>query len=102
MGFKYRKKPTTVEAYHFADPEDDLTRAYPHWFIQLLATRKIYKEDDSWFIELETTSGQNAYHSLTFGDWIIKGVDGVIYPCSNSVFEQSYERMPEDGTTSQA
>lgn len=30
------------------------------------------------------------------GDWIIKGVKGEFYPCSNEVFEQSYDKVDED------
>jgi hypothetical protein len=28
------------------------------------------------------------------GDWIIRGVEGEIYPCKRTIFEATYERAP--------
>jgi hypothetical protein len=30
-------------------------------------------------------------HRCDFGDWIIQGVNGEIYPCKPDIFEKTYE-----------
>ena len=30
---------------------------------------------------------------VTYGDWVIKGVKGELYPCKADIFEQSYEAV---------
>ena len=45
-------------------------------------------------LEVETLEGVMVANK---GDWIIKGVQGEIYPCKPDIFEQTYEPAePED------
>lgn len=37
-------------------------------------------------------------HDVTFGDWIIQGVKGEIYPCKPDIFEATYEEVAEQET----
>jgi len=30
------------------------------------------------------------------GDWIIKGINGEIYPCKPDIFKKTYEEVPRD------
>lgn len=30
---------------------------------------------------------------LRIGDWLIRGIEGKLYPCKNSVFQETYERL---------
>lgn len=30
---------------------------------------------------------------VTYGDWVIKGVQGELYPCKPDIFEQTYEAV---------
>ncbi|MBJ7481552.1 hypothetical protein [Rhodococcus sp. (in: high G+C Gram-positive bacteria)] len=62
---KFRKKPVEVEAVQF---------------------------DGSWPIVngLLTTLG---YDPAMPGDWIIRGVEGDLYPCKPDIFEQTYEAV---------
>lgn len=84
---KYRKKPVVIEAWEF--------------------TRKALNDIDSWvrkyrndiklvsqyggevlFIEIKTLEGTMR---AELGDYIIKGVQGELYPCKPDIFEQTYE-----------
>lgn len=48
----------------------------------------IVRLDDNLFIgTLEGT------HRADPGDWIIRGVQGEIYPCKPDIFDQTYERV---------
>ena len=37
-------------------------------------------------------------HTLTDGDWIIKGIKGEFYPCKPDIFAATYEPVAEEGT----
>ncbi len=90
-GMKYRKLPVEVYAKRYTGPEalDDLvefTRP-PHpnrmvWFMLKGAGRaEVYDVLHRTWVELKP------------GDWVIKGVQGEFYPCTNEVFEQTYEAV---------
>ncbi|QZA69659.1 hypothetical protein 035JT004_161 [Bacillus phage 035JT004] len=83
---KYRKKPVEVEAFLFdVDPA-------PDWFIEKTNSREIVLgyEMDSVFCLIPTLEGQ-MYGSA--GDYIIKGIQGEIYPCKADIFEATYEKV---------
>ena len=37
---------------------------------------------------IDTLAGE---HLVSWGDWIIRGVKGELYPCKNDIFEATYE-----------
>ncbi|AXH71158.1 hypothetical protein BSP36_113 [Bacillus phage BSP36] len=83
---KYRKKPVEVEAFLFnVDP-------YPDWFSEKVESRNIVVgyEGDSAFCLIPTLEGQ-MYGSA--GDYIIRGIQGEIYPCKADIFEATYEKV---------
>lgn len=93
---KYLKKPVMVEAVQIAsvEPEIGMTikrETFPHWLEEALHQRDI-REVAGWVL-IDTPEGTVAAKS---GDWIIWGVEGELYPCKNSVFEATYERVEDD------
>ena len=40
---------------------------------------------------LEDGEDNRARHVATIGDWIIRGIEGELYPCKPSIFEKTYE-----------
>lgn len=107
---QYRKKPLIVEAFQWTG---DLT-AVKDWEvntsgfgkaglpivgepavlddskeIQQPEPSKISLDNDS-FLAIESKSG---VHVCAPGDWVIRGVDGEIYPCRNSVFVKLYDEV---------
>lgn len=73
---KFRKKPVVVEAWHIVPGCDhDL----PFGLCR--------NNDDSGFL-INTLEGQMTYH---WGDWIIRGVAGELYPCKDEIFQATYE-----------
>jgi hypothetical protein len=86
---KYRKKPIVVEAFKLGE------RPYPKWF------------DEAWdngVVEWVWDSGRSALIIDTLeGDvraydnshYIIKGVEGEIYPCRVDIFEATYELVED-------
>ena len=97
MGF-YRKKPVVIEAFRWTggpDQEED-----PVWFLEAMMDGRAFfgvysgstSEKDRVGIFINTLGGP---HEASPGDWIIKGVEGELYLCKDSVFTATYDPVPE-------
>lgn len=92
---KYRKKPVEVEAFRFyVDP-------MPDWFMDKVSSCEVtlrrcdyerYAISEA-YCEIETLEGRMLGNG---GDYIIKGVQGELYPCKPDIFEQTYEPVNGD------
>lgn len=87
MALHYRKKPIVIEAMqlNFSNRGKILDFAKGHI---TLSWRDGYLEGAF----IDTLEG-GVY--ATYGDYIIRGVDGEYYPCKPSIFEKTYE-LAED------
>lgn len=82
----YRKKPVIIEAFLWtggADQTED-----PEWIVKRIEAGSILFEKGQMLIY--TLEGVMRAQP---GDWIIKGVQGEIYPCKPDIFEQTYEAV---------
>ena len=77
---KYRKKPVVIDAEQYS----------------ILMSRPLdgvcYQSHDG------TNTGAHIHtlegiHTVSDGDWIIKGVKGEYYPCKPDIFEMTYEKV---------
>lgn len=80
---KYRKKPVTIEAFRLG--EQGKPTPAPEWFGSPRSDRIT---NDG--IIIPTLEGDML---ARWGDWIIKGVQGEIYPCKNEIFRMTYEEV---------
>ena len=85
---KYRKKPVVIEALQW-------TKENEKELIKWLSKNSSYdiridKKNDKNItsIEIKTLEGTM---KATYGDYIIKGVNGELYPCKLDIFEKTYE-----------
>ena len=86
---KFRKKPVVIEAFRLGlDP-------MPDWFVDARTANKVttHNEDGRWsggpdYALIETLEGT---HRANFGDYIIQGVKGELYPCKPDIFAATYE-----------
>ena len=82
---KYRKKPVVIEAFQLG------VDYIPDWFMDAVTKNAIilrgdYKRETS--CDIETLEGWN---HANYGDYIIRGVKGEIYPCKPDIFKMTYE-----------
>lgn len=78
---KFRKKPVVIEAIRFRSGEQPCEFAN-----DVIAGNIRYPEDGTMLIRtLEGTM------TATSGDWIIRGVNGELYPCKPDIFAKTYE-----------
>lgn len=78
---KFRKKPVVVEAFKFTHDE------VPDWWKNLPG---VQIEVDTCTALIPTLEGVMRAQR---GDWIIRGVNGEIYPCKPDIFEATYEAV---------
>ncbi|WP_339188375.1 hypothetical protein MKX33_00635 [Paenibacillus sp. FSL R5-0490] len=91
---RFRKRPVEVEAFRMGiDPR-------PDWFNDKVTTNEIigYRVEDEvdngpfeftrTYCEIKTLEG---IMRGDYGDYIILGVAGEVYPCKPDIFEQTYD-----------
>jgi len=97
---QYRKKPVVIDAWQFnpkAAPTD-----LPDWIWSAMMDRSIaVKFDRAETASLVITTREGAV-AASSGDWIIRGVEGEIYPCKPDIFAKTYERVSQPATTLEA
>ena len=91
---KYRKLPVIVEAervdkllYGFRHDFKSL----PEWVIEAYDNHTITSITDVDFY-IKTLEGEVI---ATHDDYLVKGIDGELYPCKIKIFEKTYERVGE-------
>lgn len=82
---KFRKKPVVIEAMQLppidVDPTDDLIDF-------LHSADREWESGRDGTIIIHTLEGEMTGNP---GDWIIKGVQGEIYPCKPDIFKATYD-----------
>lgn len=81
---KYRKKPVVIEAFRLG------FECIPEWFMQKLVNGEAHLYGEQ--AEITTLEG---VMSANFGDFIIKGVKGEVYPCKPDIFYATYEESED-------
>ena len=85
---KYRKIPVIIEAVDWFNTEQS---EYPDWLTSAI------KQGTVWFsmlgtIKMFTLEGVMQGNA---GDYIIRGVNGEIYPCKPDIFAKTYEPVED-------
>ena len=89
---KYRKKPVVVDAFQYRDDFMKVganCNGVPDWGISAYDDGILYfDENDS--LRVKTLEGDMI---ASIGDYIIRGVNGELYPCKPDIFEKTYEAV---------
>jgi hypothetical protein len=95
---KFRKKPVVIEAVQFTNELalSLLTKKEPPLFGKLTPSSASWHEGTGVVnhasIHIETLEGTMR---ADIGDWIIKGINGELYPCKDDVFRATYESLDD-------
>lgn len=84
---QFRKKPVVIEAMQFT-PEGMSEIAF--WLGDKLKPGGNMEQFENGEIGIHTLEG--VMHA-SWGDWIIKGVQGEFYPCKPEIFDQTYDKV---------
>lgn len=87
---KYRKKPVVIEAFQLKEnfmKIGENCKGVPDWAINSYDNGIIYFDDKGeCFIK-----ALEGVHHASVGDYIIRCVDGELYPCKPEIFAKTYE-----------
>jgi len=90
---EYTKLPVTVKCLQWfpgMEVEGVLTGdERPPYYLDDKGKERHFAGDQAWIGTLE---GGNV---LSAGDWIMIGIEGEMYPCSNSIFQKTYVKKGE-------
>ena len=87
------KKPVIIEAFQFTWEIAIGREDAPDWFYEAFEKEKIRvsytdKIVNSHYATIETLEGNMTANA---NDFIIKGINGELYPCKPDIFEKTYE-----------
>ena len=94
---KYRKKPIVIEAFQMTMERRWNNVDWPVWLHQ--AWQKDPGENSVWIDSDDPEKEKlvcgtlEGVHRITFGDYIIKGIQGELYPCKADIFDATYEKV---------
>jgi len=100
MNLEYRKKPVVIEAFQMTKGRRQDNSEWPNWLHE--AWQKNNDDEGALFPKNYPNSNGTdelciytleGFHTVTFGDYIIKGVRGELYPCKSDIFEDTYEKV---------
>lgn len=94
---KFRKKPVVIDAFRLGvDP-------MPDWFCVARTHNEVitHGDENDWrslaYADIKTEEGVMRANRE---DWIIRGVQGELYPCKPDIFQATYERVAESESES--
>ena len=89
---KFKKKPVVIEAEQFLPYDEAIEK------VMALASRSSRRvqvtrmPDGKCTMQIQTLEG---VMEASIGDWIIRGIQGEVYPCKPDIFYATYERVYE-------
>jgi hypothetical protein len=97
---KFRKKPVVIEAFQLTKETRASNENWPTW---LHKAWQMNRDEVGAVFPFEHGTGDGPLgiftlegtHRCDFGDWIIQGVKGELYPCKPDIFEATYEPVAE-------
>ena len=92
----YRKKPVVIEAFQMTRERRATNQEWPSWLHE--AWNKEETAAGALIIDGTDPSRERlrivtleGVHDVTWGDFIIKGVKGELYPCKPDIFAATYD-----------
>ena len=94
MILKATKKPVTIECFKYDGDIKNSNGEYyvPEWAVEAEKNGTIFFKDQGEMY-IKTLEGD---HHASVGDYIIRGVNGELYPCKPDIFEKTYDIVVGD------
>lgn len=87
---KYKKKPVIIEAIQLLNNNSSIEECLKFIYNVFITDDDIETIKNDKHIRIQTLEGDM---KASFGDYIIKGVNGEFYPCKPDIFEKTYESI---------
>ena len=92
---KYRKRPVVIEAIQFVSDDSDVIAKICKFSENTVSIN--YNDPDNPVMYIHTLEG---IMQANVGDYIIKGVNGEVYPCKPDIFQETYTEDKGSGEVS--
>lgn len=103
MNYKFRKKPVVIEAFQMTEARRYDNTEWPEWLNRAWNGQRNHlgslqpfwdgrQADGSLPPDLEIITPEGAMRVL-WDDYIIRGVQGELYPCKRDIFAATYEEV---------
>jgi hypothetical protein len=89
---RYRKKPVEIEAVQFSARITDC-QVFPDWLTEARANGTVeyrLEKNGPGYLLIKTLEGEMRANQ---DDWIIRGINGELYPCKPDIFAATYEQV---------
>lgn len=87
--FAYRKKPVAIEAFCWTGAE----AGTPPWFATAQAQGRVLVKPGPGSLPVLDIVTPAGVLRAAVGDYIIRGVQGELYPCKPDIFVATYDRI---------
>lgn len=86
---RVRKRPVEVDAWQIQLPlTDPHVQHAPAWVLEAIGRGTVAQSGGR--LVVETREGAM---TATAGAWLLRGVEGELYPCSDRIFRATYEAV---------
>jgi len=97
---KYRKKPVVIEAFQMTKERRANNTDWPQWLHEAWnegrnkagSCQPVRESTSNGILEIVTLEGN---HAVSWGDFIIQGISGELYPCKPDIFAKTYEAVED-------
>lgn len=103
---KFRKRPVVIEAFQMTKERRWDNSEWPEWLNRAWNAEHgegaMWPDPDAPIREGNKSADRlvlgtlEGVHRISWGDYIIQGVKGELYPCKPDIFEQTYEAVDGD------
>lgn len=93
---KFRKKPVVIEAIQWVNTPESFKLIKNLNENKEKVVVRMGGDPNSDYLIIQTLEGGM---KANLNDWIIRGVSGELYPCKPDIFEQTYEKVEDNGQT---
>lgn len=90
MNHQYRKRPVVIEAFQITEQTIWVEDTWPQWMRDAWVDETLQPAQVGHKLIVKTLEGDM---TADINDWIIKGVEGELYPCADRIFKATYEAV---------
>jgi hypothetical protein len=88
---KFRKKPIVVDAFQVTEYFFEVES--PDWLMEAIDSGNVFWFRGTGVVEKLFVRTLEGNMKAEVGDWIIKGINGELYPCKPDIFDKTYEKV---------
>ena len=86
---KYRKKPVVIEAFQWTGGPNQTED--PQWCVDAIKAGTVFFTDSGTPKVKMLIKALEGVMTANQGDYVIRGVNGELYPCKPDIFKKTYE-----------